>query len=228
MAELERDLRALAAHVELPAGRDLVPSVRARLTTPARASRRRTLIALVVGLAAAVGVAFAVPPARSTILRFLGLEGVTIVRVESLPPAGGRPGSPGGRRVSLAEAMRMLVFQPLLPDIGRPDAIFVDQFEQLLVVVYGKDAVRLRLSELAGRRGLYSKMVTVEQRVEPVDVGGDPGIWVEGQHVVSELYGTPRLSGNALLWEHAGLTLRLEGHLSKQQALRIARSVQAR
>ena len=54
---------------------------------------------------------------------------------------------------------------------------------------------------------------------------GQPGIWVEGEHVVSELFGLPRLSGNVLLWEQDGLTLRLEGRLTKEQALELARSV---
>ena len=61
--------------------------------------------------------------------------------------------------------------------------------------------------------------------MERVEVDGQPGIWVEGEHVVSEPFGLPRLSGNVLLWEQNGLTLRLEGRLTKEQALDIARCV---
>jgi hypothetical protein len=35
---------------------------------------------------------------------------------------------------------------------------------------------------------------------------------------------TARLAGKTLLWQQGDVTLRLEGELSKQQALRIARS----
>jgi hypothetical protein len=67
-------------------------------------------------------------------------------------------------------------------------------------------------------------MVTAEQHVGQVRVAGAPGVWIEGAHVVSELYGQPRLSGNALIWETGGLTLRVEGKISKTEALRIAGS----
>jgi hypothetical protein len=56
-------------------------------------------------------------------------------------------------------------------------------------------------------------------------VNGRPGVWVEGQHVVSELFGQPRLSGNALIWDDGALTFRLEGRFSKAEALRIAGSL---
>ena len=38
---------------------------------------------------------------------------------------------------------------------------------------------------------------------------------------MAEPFGMPRLSGNVLLWEQDGLTLRLEGRLDKEQALDI-------
>jgi hypothetical protein len=56
-------------------------------------------------------------------------------------------------------------------------------------------------------------------------VNGEPGIWVEVRHVVFEPFGLPRLSGNVILWEQEGLTLRLEGRFTKEQALDLARSV---
>ena len=73
--------------------------------------------------------------------------------------------------------------------------------------------------------GTIEKYVRIEQRVERVEVDGEPGIWVEGRHVVFEPFGLPRLSGNVLLWEQEGLTLRLEGRFTKEQALDLARSV---
>jgi len=170
----------------------------------------------------AVGVAFAVPPARSAILRFLGLENVTVVEVRELPPATRGPGAIGDR-VSLAQAERRLGFEPLLPKLGRPDAVYLDPAAELLILLYGQP-VRLRLSEFKATYSL-EKFVSSEQLVQRVRVDGNPGLWIQGPHVVSELFGQPRLSGNALIWQRDGLTLRLEGRLSKTEALRLARSI---
>ena len=41
----------------------------------------------------------------------------------------------------------------------------------------------------------------------------------------SEPFGLPRVSGNVVLWEQDGLTLRLEGRFTKEQALELGRSV---
>src|SRR5213078_271839 len=80
----EHELRGLAAHVDFPAERDLAPAVRARLS-PHSPRRRRALVLVLAAALLAIAVAFAVPPARSGILRFLHLEGVTIEYVDKLP-----------------------------------------------------------------------------------------------------------------------------------------------
>src|ERR671935_168238 len=87
MAELERELRALAGALDLPEAPDLAGAVRARLAAPLRRGVWRPLAVALAVAVVAVGIAFAVPPARSAILRFLGLESVTVIRVEKLPPA---------------------------------------------------------------------------------------------------------------------------------------------
>jgi hypothetical protein len=221
MAELERDLRGLAPYVELPAERDLWPAVEARLGARPRRTWLRLGMAVAVAVALAVGIAFAVPPARSAILRFFGLEGVSIVRVDRLPSV---PANPVvyGTRTTLAAAGRDLGFRPRLPDVGSAPRMYVDPSHQAFLAVYGRPA-RLRLEET--RAGVFQKMVSTTQPVNRVEVNGDPGIWLEGDHVFSDFFGQPRLSGNALLWEHDGVTYRLEGRLTRQQALQIASSV---
>jgi hypothetical protein len=177
-------------------------------------------LVLVVGLAATM----AVPDARTAVLRFLGLKGVTVIRVDELPPASTTP-HVFGESVSLAGARRIVGFRPLLPkDLGAPDDVRINVFSPYFVVLlYGKPDVKLRLTETSG--GVIQKYALAEQLVERVEVDGQPGIWVEGTHVVGELFGLPRLAGNVLLWEQDGLTLRLEGRLTKEQALEIARGV---
>ena len=77
MTELERDLRALAAYVDLPGERDLWPGIEARLAhRPARRRLRAAAIAIVAA-AVAIGIAFAVPPARSAILRLRASKACT-------------------------------------------------------------------------------------------------------------------------------------------------------
>ena len=78
---IEQELRALAAFVDFPGERDLEPAVRARLTP--RRRRGRALVVVLAAVLLAIGIAFAVPPARSAILRFLHLQGVTIEFVDS-------------------------------------------------------------------------------------------------------------------------------------------------
>ncbi len=173
---------------------------------------------LVVGLAATM----AVPDARTAVLRFLGLKGVSIIRVEELPPWTAEPHF-FGEVVSLAEAERVVGLGPLLPDLGPPDEVRIDRFApHFMLLLYGRPQVRLRLTELVG--GTVEKFVLLEQGVERVEVNGQPGLWIEGEHVVDEPSGLPRLSGRVLLWEQKGLTLRLEGRLTREQALEIARS----
>src|SRR4051794_6002973 len=85
MTELERALVALGNEVDLPPTPDLWPGVRERLQR--RRWLRPAVFAVALG-AVAVGIAFAVPPARSAILRFFH---------RAPPPVGGpapRPGAP--------------------------------------------------------------------------------------------------------------------------------------
>jgi hypothetical protein len=54
----------------------------------------------------------------------------------------------------------------------------------------------------------------------------ESGVWIEGAPHVLFLPGAPpRLAANTLLWRRGGLTLRLEGAASMDEALRIAGSL---
>jgi hypothetical protein len=89
--------------------------------------------------------------------------------------------------------------------------------------------VRLLLTEFRGQ-AFVDKLIQPGAKVEMVDVG-DQGAWFEEPHVVAfrDSRGnfresTARLVGKTLFWQQGDVTLRLEGDLSKEQALRIARS----
>jgi len=219
VAELERDLRALAAVVDLPAERDLWPAVEARLGARRPTPWLRVAIVAIAAVALAVGIAFAVPPARGAILRFFGLEGVSIVRVEKLPRVPRLP-AVFGTRTTLGAAERRLGFRPFLPDIGPPARIYTDYSNRAVLLLYRRPHP-IRIEET--RLGVFQKLVSGEERLERVSVRGNPGIWVPDAHVVADFFDQPRMSGSALLWERDGVTLRLEGRLTKAEALGIAR-----
>jgi hypothetical protein len=204
MTELERSLRAL--DVDWPS----TPAVQLELV-PRR--RRRTVAALAVVAAAAA--AFAVPQSRSAILDFFHLGGVTVVRVETLPPAQERPLSAGlGAILDDAGAVKILgtAFVP------RQHGTLHERDGFVSTVLRGP----VLLSEF-GSAYLIKKFAA--GAVEWVEVApGVQGLWIAGaSHVVLFPGTSARLAGAVLVWERGGVTFRLEGAgLRKKEALRLA------
>lgn len=225
----EHELRALAAYVDLPAERDLAPAVRERIAGR-RPRRRRAAVLVLAALALAVAVSFAVPPARSAILRFLHLRGVRIELVDRLPEVRTAGPLDLGVPLSLDHAARTAGFVPETSTLlGGPDRVTWDG--EMLWLAYGD--VRLLVSEFRGsaRLDLVKKAVEPQTMITPVRVGGRPGYFISG--AAHFLYLAPtglvrdervRLAKNVLLWQHGSLTLRLEGDVSLTRALEIARS----
>jgi hypothetical protein len=226
MPELEPQLRALAAELEWPATPDLVAAVRPRLNRRGRLPWRPLAVALAV-LALGLAAALAVPSARSAILRFLGIEGVTVVRVEKLPPAA--PLGTLGDRTTLAAARRRVHFAPLLPRGERPDAVYLDSAIPggAVVLRYGSEhRPRLVVTEYrTGNFDVVKKYAGFGSEVRSVDVGGQPGVWIGDTHVVELGPAPPRLSAPSLIWLHRGLTLRLEARATLDRALELARTL---
>jgi hypothetical protein len=222
MPELDVALRELGRQVEFPPTPDLASAIRGRLERPRR-WRRPVAIALAV-LVVAVGAVLAVPPARTAILDWLGLRGVSIVRVDELPPTPAVERLELGRKITPQEAPLWL----RVPD-DEPDTIYMGN--GTVSLLWGTpERVRLLLTEFRGE-AFIEKLIEPGTRVERVTVNGEAGAWLEEPHVVffEDLRGrvrrsTGRLAGKTLLWQHGEVTLRLEGDLSKEEALRIART----
>ena len=85
MSSLEQRLQRLGQELEYPPEPDVAPAVLVRLDR--RPFPWRVVAVALAVLAVAVGAAFAVPQARTTILKWFHLRGVTVERVETLPPA---------------------------------------------------------------------------------------------------------------------------------------------
>ena len=241
MTELERELLATGHRLDWPAAADLAPQVRARLEAPPEHGFpwRRTLVIALALVAVAIGAAFAVPSARTAILRWLGLSHVDVVRVDRLPPTRRLTEADLGTKTTLAAAERRVGFAVLRPR-QPPDAVYV--FDAVggrrVTLVYGTvPRPRLLLTEFRGigTTQYVEKLVTPGAKIERVRVGGAPGLWFSGPHAVLyrlpgnflELYtAKPLLAGRSLVWERPdGLTLRLEGKLTEAEAERIARSL---
>jgi hypothetical protein len=229
MAELETVLRQLGGEVAFPPTPDLASAIRGHLDRP-RFRHRRVAIALVAVLIVAIGAVFAVPQARTAILDWLGLRNVSVVRVEKLPAVPAHGNLDLGQRVTLDDAKRRAPWL-LVPD-GTPDSVWVT--ESLpggkVSLLWGTPSnVRLLLTEFTGRTYI-EKVIDGDTRVERVKIG-DAGAWFQGSHVVmfQDREGRfreshARLARNTLVWQVGDVTLRLEGGLTKGEALRIART----
>jgi hypothetical protein len=222
MPELDVALRELGRHVEYPPTPDLASATRGRLERP-RTWRRPLAIALAI-LVVAIGAVLAVPPARTAVLDWLGLRHVSIVRVDELPPTEPIVRLELGREVTLENAPLWV----LVPE-DEPDKVFLDH--GTVNLLWGDpERPRLLLTEFRGE-AFIEKLIRPDAKVEPVTVNGRAGAWLEEPHVL--VFKDPsgrirdnsaRLAGKTLLWEHGEVTLRLEGDLTKEEALRIARS----
>ena len=230
MNELELRLEELGCELAFPPEPDLARRV------VERAHRRpfpwRAAALAFAVLVAALATAFAVPQARSAILRFFHLGGATVVRVDTLPPTVERSRAGGlGVERTLAQAERSAGERFRLPPGQRPRRAFV-LGGSLVTVVLRYHGRTVLLSEFPSfGPGSLRKLVGAEQRVEETHVNGAQALWIEGPHAF-EYFGRTgfaqapvRVRGNVLLWLRPGLTLRLEGPLTKDQALELARRI---
>jgi hypothetical protein len=215
---------------------------------------RRLAVAGTVAIVLAAAVLVASPGTREAVARRLGLRGVEVRIGEPPPPtATTRPSDRLelglGEQVTLEEARRRVSFPPLVPGVGalqRPSAVFVDRAVPeggRVDLVYrarpGLPAsqftdVGLLISQFRGRpTSEFIKKVTGMGLVEAVTVGGEPGYWFSGEphfFTYRDAGGNfreeqTRLAGNTLIWQRGELTLRLEGQLPKEEALRLAESM---
>jgi hypothetical protein len=222
---IERELRDLAARVELPAEPDLAPAVRGRIG-PRRPRPGKLAIALAL-VVLAVAVALAVPPARSEIRRWLGLGTARVEFVSRLPDVRTRRPLDIGPKTSLADVQERVPYDVLTSSLlGAPREVHLlgDQ----VGFVYGKH----KLLVLQSRGTYFQKDVGPETSVEHLELNGREALWISGgRHYFAYVEGNDQarpaplyLVGNALIWTRGDLTLRLEGKLSRAEALRVARS----
>jgi hypothetical protein len=240
MSELDQRLQGFV----FPRTPDLEDAVAARLGgRPATPSRRALPVAVVVALVACAGALGLSSQARSAALEALDLvPGVEITRAEALPPPiplltflDGL-----GERASLDAADRAAGFELRVPrDLPEPDLVLLDRGARgsAVTVVYGaeEDAASLVFTQWHPSTLLFQKLLdSPDTLVSQVDVDGTAGLWIVGDdHEVFYVgmdrgrhRGAPVLVGAALVWARDGITYRLEGKLTRAQAIALAGSLE--
>jgi hypothetical protein len=248
VSELELELREL--RVEWPETPDIAAAVEARLA--AAPPRRRLWLdrpawqLAVAATALVIGVVMAVPPARSAVLDLLGFGSVKITREEPRPSRFAQA-LDLGEPVTLEQARRRAGFPVLVPEsLGEPDAVYFEDQPMLgprVDLVYrerpglpssSNTGAGLLVTEFpAIASPVIEKSIGMGTKVERLTVDGDPAFFLSGRehgfaYVVDRQntgFEEQRLAGNTLLVERSdGVLLRVEGDITRDEAVRIAES----
>lgn len=245
MNELDRSLVTLGRELAVPDAPDLAPRVLAEIgtrRTRRAAPRRRLVVALAAVLVAALLATLAIPEARSALARFFSIGAERIEIVDELPevaPAETELELTLGRPVTLEEARELVGFELLELD-EEPDAVYVGD-RGTVWFLYGRpEAARLLVAQVPNLGiddpALFKKLAAQGTSVSEVDVRGGQGFFLSGEpHLVflfdengNVVGDSARLAQKVLVWAEDGRTIRLEGDLTEEEALRIAESLSVR
>ena len=137
-----------------------------------------------------------------------------------------------GQPTTLAEAERLVGFTPGLPAaLGAPDEVYhhrgVD-LPALTLVWRPSDGPPLSLTAIGVAE--FGRKFVAGAAVTEVAVGETTGYWLEGPHHLQLLgFGQDTqpilIASNVLIWVQDGITYRLEGDLTRDEALAIAASL---
>jgi hypothetical protein len=246
VTDLERALSELAGHLDVPAAGDFDDTLTRRLTALDPGTRRRSPRLMLVAAAAAIVVAsagvVAVAPARHAVAGWLGIGAVEISRAEPRPIVTTTTrSSPSSTSTSvapvaptdLAAARAEVQFDIATPrDEAPPLRVAVDRRvpDGLVVLTYS----HFTLVEIATDKTQpppLGKLVG-NAAVLQVKVQGHDGMWIAEPHSIAYIdrsgrfeHDTVRRSGPVLLWERDGVTYRVEGPHTLDEAMSIAESI---
>ena len=246
MPDLEQQLAALSGAIDWPA----TPDLRGRWHRAPQRFRLDWRLAAAAAIVVAAGV-LAYTPSRDAIAGWLNLHTV-VQRVPVLatpsPPPGHSLGL--GTPTTLAKAQSQLTWTIALPpSLGQPDAVYLSLpplgpsgGEVTLVYsarpgiqVARETGVSVLVTEARGKvnEQFFEKMLGPGTTLETVSVNGHSGWWISGQpnaFVFTDADGNPytetlRLATNTLIFDDSGTIVRIEGDMTKAQALQIAASL---
>jgi hypothetical protein len=226
------------------------PAVARRWRVPGFRPVRLSVAFAMLALVAAAGIVAA------TVLVLGGLRIAFVDHLPSVPPETAPSGPLGsnlglGTQIDLSAAKARVQFKVFIPTttaLAKPDDVY---YSNVLAggqvsLVYGPadgrppatdSGVAVLITEFPGsmEEDLAQKSVGPGTTVEILTVNGGLAFWIEGRpHVIA--YRDPtgnrvpdfmRLVHNALAWEQDGTVLRIEGDLTREQAIAIAGSFAA-
>jgi hypothetical protein len=198
--------------------------------------RRRMVVAVLV---AALVIVLGASPVGAKVREWLGF-GAVVVQEDSAPSASlqsSSPDAPGSIRIPLDEVGNSVSFPVGRPALIRaPDSVVVSTDHRLVTMAWsGGDlpggANEVRLDQVSGSMHPYFFKKYFPD-VDFVRVNEIESLWLRQSHpiVVLNPDGTQRsesarLSGPALIWQHEGVTLRLEGVSDLSSARAVAESM---
>lgn len=261
-ANLEDRLRQASAALPYPPTPNLAAHERQRLAKPEDFTPSWRTHWRVVGLALLmifVVTALLVSPVRARVLDWLRIGAVRIFFTLPTPTAtqphlSGTP-SPAvtqtpaptptflssvldlGGETTLSKAQAQAGFtikSPAYPpDLGRPEHVFLQNFNGPVVVLVWMDQsqsekVRMSLSESASNQIIFEKYAP--QSVQDTQVGGQAAVWVDGEYLLLMRNGDMTMTrlitqGHTLIWTAGSMTFRLETDVDLETAIRIAESI---
>ncbi len=135
--------------------------------------------------------------------------------------------------ISLAEAQERVDFPiPTAPSLGLPDVVFAYELEDpMIILVWVRpDQAPISLHLIGSRNRVFKYQADVETETE---VNGRRAAWLTGPHQyeIMPQAGDGALiqryiHGSVLLWEADGVTYRLEGDMSLDEARALAESLE--
>jgi hypothetical protein len=216
---------------------------------------RRQLALAAAALLIALSALLAYPPTRTAIADWVNVhvlfQRVPVLPTPSPQPSGPLGERLGlGTPTTLAEAQSHLAWRITIPaSLGQPDEVYLQlppagaaQGEVTLVYakrtgipVASQTGVAVLITEARGKvdTNFFGKMLGSDTTIEPVTVAGHQGYWIAGSpHIFIFLDAdgnfrdeTMRLATNTLILEDGGTIVRIEGNLTKAQAVQIAASL---
>ena len=252
---LEQQLSRLGAELEWPATPNLAPAIRLRMNAPRRQwfENRWALAAAAAILVLAALVAY--PPGRDAIANWIDVHTSFKIVPHLSTPTPQSPGPLGqrlglGSRTTLAQSRTALTWQVLVPaSLGQPDEVYLQPppdapSDGEVTLVYaaraglpaaGETGVGALITEARGsiNSEFFGKIIGPGTTIEPVTTSGGSGYWIAGaphafvfvDRAGEVRYETLRLATNTLLINKGGTVIRIEGNLTKAQALEIAASL---
>jgi hypothetical protein len=255
MPELEDQLIALGEAIEWPVMRPIHLPVPGEVVREARGWGRSRWALAAAAILLIVASLLVYTPTREAIAGWLNLHTTFIRTEHPPTPTPNPSGPLGdrlnlGTPTTLAAAQQQVTWKIAVPaSLGAPDAVYLklppsgpSGGEVTLVYaarqnipVSGQTGVSVLVTEARGavNEQFFQKVLGTGVKIEPVSVDGHSGFWISGQPhdiVFTDADGNPyfetlRLASNTLIFDDGGTVVRIEGDMTRQQAIDIGRSL---